>query len=519
MITLTDYTSYADAHRYCSKEGLWALFDGDRQHFNIAHECLDRHPRDKTAMWVVKADGGYDEFTFGQLSDGANRFANYLRQQGITPGQRVAVMLEPSFELYVSLFGAMKAGCIAVPLFTLFGPDGLRLRIDDCRPKILITTPDKLDVTTKLAGLDVLAVGAQFLAALEAQDTAFAAQTSAADIAVYQYTSGTTRELPEAVRHRHGSLVTLMLATLYGTGVRPHDRFMVPSSPAWGHGLWHGTIAPFSMAVTSASYAGKFDPARCMEALQDLEITNLSAAATHYRMMRRSGLAANYKFTIEKLSFTGEPMDTETGHWIREIFGIVAGSFYGTTEVGVILVSYPGAADFEIKPGSLGMPLPGVELAVHDANGNECPPGVTGEIMMRRRGEWFATRDLGRTDDDGYYYHGGRADDVIITAGWTMSAVEIEDVLLKHADVDEAAVIGVADEERGQVVKAFIVSKRTASAEFESELQKFTQQHLARHEYPRLVAFVDALPKTPAGKVNRKKLREAEHAARQRSGR
>jgi len=510
MIRLTDFSTYADAQRHCSKDALWALFDGDREHFNITHECLDRHPRDAVAVHVIKAEGGIDSYTFGELSDGANRFANHLRTRGLRPGDGVAVMLEPSYEMYVVLFGAMKAGCIGVPLFTLFGPDGLRLRINDCKPKLLVTNPEKSPIAEGIDGLDLLIAGPAFDALLDAEPPAFTAETSARDVAVYQYTSGTTRELPEAVRHTHGSVVTLTLATLYGTGVRPGDKFMIPSSPAWGHGLWHGTIAPFSLGVTVASYAGKFDPVRCLEALQDLGITNLSAAATHYRMMRRSGQAGNFDFAIEKLSFTGEPLDSETDHWIRETFGTAAGSFYGTTEVGVVLVSYPGAPDFDIKPGSLGKPVPGIELAIHDASGAPCPPGATGEIMMSRRGTWFPTKDLGRTDEDGYYYHGGRADDVIITAGWTMGAVEIEDVLLKHPDVDEAAVIGVPDEERGQVVKAFIVSKRPGDATFTREVQEFTQQRLSRHEYPRLVNFVADLPKTPAGKVNRKMLRDAE---------
>ena len=439
MTRLTDFTTYADARRHCTKAGLWALFDGDRERFNIAHECLDRHPRDAIAIHVVKAEGGHDSYTYGQLSDGANRVGNELVARGLLPGDPVAVMLEPCFELYTSLFGTMKAGCIGVPLFTLFGPDGLRLRVDDCQPKVLVTTPEKAPIAEGIVGLEVLTTGAEFDALMAAQAPAFTAQTSARDVAVYQYTSGTTRELPEAVRHTHGSVVTLSLATLYATGVRPGDTLMIPSSPAWGHGLWHGTIAPFSLGVTTASYAGKFDPVRCLRAIQDLGITNLSAAATHYRMMRRSSAADQFDFAIEKLSFTGEPLDSETDQWIRDTFGTPAGSFYGTTEVGVILVSYPGAADFEIKPGSLGKPVPGVELAIHDPSGNALPPGQTGEIVMMRRGEWFPTKDLGRTDDDGYFYHGGRADDVIITAGYTMGAVEIEDVLLKHPDIDEAA--------------------------------------------------------------------------------
>lgn len=512
MVKLTEFTRYDDAHKHCSKAALWEMFDGDRENFNLTHECLDRHPRERVAMHVVKAEGGCEALTYGALSDGATRFANYLREHGIAPGERVAVMLEPSYELYVSIFGAVKAGCIGVTLFTLFGPDGLRLRIDDCTPKVLVTTEDKAHLADGIGGLRVILAGKSFDEKLAPYGTTFETKTSARDMAIYQYTSGTTRELPEAVRHVHGSVVTLMLATLYGTGQRPGDVYFVPSSPGWGHGMWHGTIAPFALGITAVSYAGKFDAARCMEAIQDLGVTNLSAAATHYRMMRRSGLAANYRFNLQKLSFTGEPLDSETDDWILETFGRRAASFYGTTEVGVILVSYPGAEDFEIKPGSLGKPVPGIHLEIHGPDGAPLGPNQIGEIVMDRRGEWFPTKDLGHVDEEGYFYHGGRADDVIITAGYTMGAVEIEDILLKHADVDEAAVIGVADEERGQVVKAYIVSRRPGDDAFVEEIQSFTQQRLSRHEYPRQVAFIDSLPKTPAGKVNRKKLREAEAA-------
>lgn len=513
MAALTDFTAYADAQKHFSKDALWDLFDGDRACFNIGHECLDRHPRDNVAMQVVLADGGYDRFTFGDLADYSSRFANYLRDRGVQPGERVAIMLEPSRALYVAAFGAMKAGCIVVPLFTLFGPDGLALRIDDCTPSLLLTNMEKAEMARQVGGPDVLVDGDDFFAMLDGYGTDFTPETSARDIAVYQYTSGTTRELPEAVRHTHGSLVTLTLSTLYATGIRPDDTFMIPSSPAWGHGLWHGTIAPLSLGVTSGAYAGKFDPVRLMEGLQDLKITNLSAAATHYRMMRRADVADRFTFHFEKLTFTGEPMDSETETWVRNTFGIAPGSFYGTTEVGVILVSYPGAEDFVIREGSLGKPPPGIELAVHDAGGHPCAPDQIGEIMVKKRGEWVPTKDLGSVDADGYYYHGGRADDVIITGGWTMGAVEIEDILLKHPDVDEAAVIGVPDEQRGQVVKAFIVSKRPGDEDYVGELQTFTQQRLSRHEYPRIVSFVDNLPKTPAGKVNRKVLRDRERAA------
>ena len=508
MRPLTDFTSFADAQRYCSKEALWALFDGNREAFNITHECLDRHPPNATAVNIVNSQGGIDSYTFGQLSEGANQFANHLYRRGLSPGDVVAVMLEPSFELYASIFGAMKAGCIAVPLFTLFGTDGLRLRVDDCRPKLIITNREKASIAEGMVGPEVQITGQEFNDLLAIENKSFKFETKARDLAVYQYTSGTTREMPEAVHHTHGSLVTLTLATLYATGIRPGDRFMSPSSPAWGHGLWHGTIAPLSLGVTMASYAGKFDAGRCIEAMTNLQITNFSAAATHYRLMRRCRKVRKFKLAVEKLSYTGEPLDSETEEWIFKTYGTPAASFYGTTEVGVILASYPGARDFEIKPGSLGRPVPGVELAIHDAQGNLCPSETTGEIMMMRRGLWFPTKDLGRIDADGYFYHAGRADDVIITAGYTMSAVEIEDTLLKHPDVDEVAVIGISDNLRGQIVKAFIVSERAGSDIFTKEIQEFTQRRLSRHEYPRVVDFVDGLPKTPAGKLNRKVLRD-----------
>jgi acetyl-CoA synthetase len=173
-------------------------------------------------------------------------------------------------------------------------------------------------------------------------------------------------------------------------------------------------------------------------------------------------------------------------------------------------VSYPGAGDFVVKPGSLGKAIPGGRVEVQDAEGRPCAPGVVGELKVWRHGSWIATKDLGRIDEDGYFYHAGRADDVIISAGWTMSAVEIEDAILKHPHVREAAAIGVADSLRGQVVKAFVVTDRAGDAAFEHEIQDVVRQRLSHHEYPRLVAFVSELPKTPAGKVNRKVLRERE---------
>jgi acetyl-CoA synthetase len=187
--------------------------------------------------------------------------------------------------------------------------------------------------------------------------------------------------------------------------------------------LWHGTLAPLALGVPVAAYAGRFDAARLMQAIEEFAITNLSAAATHYRLMKNAGVAPRRGVRLEKASFTGEPIDSATAAWAEATFGTSVCSIYGTTEIGVILANYPGAVDFAVKPGALGKPVPGVELAVHDPAGLPCPPGITGEIVVRRGDGWFPTQDRGHVDEDGYFHHDGRADDVIISAGWTMSPV------------------------------------------------------------------------------------------------
>lgn len=512
MPRLTDFHSYADAQTQFSSEKLWELFDGNREQFNIAAECVDRHAASgRDALIVAHADGHDEVITYAELSADSSRFAHWLEAQGVQPGQRVAIMLEPSRAFYTAMFGTIKRGAIAVPMFTLFGPDGVRLRLDDCQPALLITNAQKRG--TAPAHIHTVVYDDAMHAHLQGLPSDYATTTRGSDLAVFQYTSGTTRELPEAVKHTHRSLVTLMVAALYGTGLRPGDRYFCPSSPAWGHGLWHGTLAPLALGLTVGAYSGKFNAERLLQALSQHRFTNMSAAATHYRMMKNCGKASDYQFAFEKLSFTGEPIDDDTADFVQRTFGLHVCSMYGTTEIGVVLASYPGAPDFAAPRGSLGKAVPGTVVEVHNTDGKRCPPGVTGQLMVQRHGQWIPTKDLGRTDEDGYFYHGGRADDVIISAGWTMSAVEIENVMLMHPNVQEAAAIGVPDELRGQVIKAFIVADRAGSDAFIQEIQDLLRSKLSQHEYPRQVAFVAELPKTPAGKVHRKVLRERELAA------
>ena len=508
MARLTDYATREDALRHFSGAALWDLFDGDRDRLNITHECIDRWAADpsRVAIRIAYANGSDEVLTFASLSAWAARFAHWLTGQGVRPGDRVAIMLEPSLAFYAALFGTMKQGAVAVPLFTLFGPDGVRARVEDCQPVLLLTTAEK--AAGENPGTRVVVADAAFMHELERYGSTFEAATDASAMALFQYTSGTTRDLPAAVKHTHRAVVVVSVAALYGTGVRPGDRYFCPSSPAWGHGLWHGTLAPLALGVESGTMSGRFDPQRLLKALHDYRVTNLSAAATHYRMMKNAGMAHLYPVRLHKMSFTGEPVDSETLAFAEQTFGGRLCSMYGTTEVGVILADFPGAADHEPRAGALGKPVPGVRVEVQAPDGSVCAPGVTGEIKVWRHNTWFPTKDRGRADADGYFWHGWRADDVIISAGWTIGPAEVEDAIMNHPAVAEAAAIGVPDAVRGQVVKAFVVTNRPVYDGMAAEIQDLVRTRLSQHEYPRLIEFVADLPKTPAGKVNRKMLRD-----------
>lgn len=511
MSSLLDRRRYPDVSKDFAWKQLWALFDGNSENLNLAHECVDRHRGDEVALRVKFADGHSEQHSFETLSILSAQFASYLTVIGIEKGDRIAIMLEPGLAFYACIFGAIKCGAIAVPLFTLFGPDGLKLRIDDCTPRLLVCQPDQQDLQHQFPQLDLFIADDGFQQAMAPFSKDFHPDTKADDLCVFQYTSGTTRALPEAVKHSHRSVVTLMIAALYGVGLRPGDRFFCPSSPAWGHGLWHGTISPLALGIGVGSYVGKFDPARLLEALEEFQITNLAAAPTVFRMIRNSGLAPNYPLQLEKLSFSGEALDSSTADYIRQTWSVEPCSMFGTTEVGVILVNYPGFDGFTPKPGALGVPAPGWQVAIIDDQNRELAAGETGEIAVKRKGGWFRVKDRGFRDQDGYFFHGGRSDDVIISAGWTMSAIEIEDSLLKHPAVKEAAVIGVPDQLRGQIVKAFLVANRSGK-KFERELQTFMKDRLSQHEYPREIEIVSHLPKTPAGKINRRALRQQQQS-------
>jgi acetyl-CoA synthetase len=499
--------AYPEAVETFDWASLWTLVDGDRQRLNLAHECVDRWVGRGTALRLQFADGRREEWTFAALAAWSSRFANFLERAGIARGARVGLLLEPSLPFYGALFGTLKRGAVAVPLFTLFGPDALAPRLTDSGAELLVVAGDAEVARSAAAGVRVLRVDADFEGRLARESDRYTPVTAPDDLAVLQYTSGTTRALPEAVRHTHRAVVTLMIAAIYGLGLTAEDRYFCPSSPAWGHGLWHGTISPLALGLAAGAYSGRFDARRLLDALSAFRITNLAAAPTVYRLLRESGLTGRDGLHLSKLTYTGEPMDEATWDWIEASLGLTPCGIYGSTEVGVIVVNYPGFAGYRVRRGALGKAAPGWQVAVVDATTREpLAAGEVGEIAVRRKGEWFLVKDRGWMDGDGYVHHGGRSDDVIISAGWTLSALEIERALLAHPDVREAAVVGVADALRGQVPQAWVVPRRR-SPDLAAALQEHVRARLGRHEFPRHVELVEALPRTPAGKIDRHALR------------
>ena len=505
---MNEYTSYEEARAHFKFSQVWELFDGNEKNFNIAHECIDRHVGTGTAMRIKFEDGHTEEYSFDEISKSSSQFANALESLGVNFGDRVAIMLDPSFEFYVSLFGTLKRGAIVVPCFTLFGPEALKYRLDDSEAKILITTDDKAEIIKGISDISVITSGAQFRRLLEGKNEKFTYNTTAKNVAVYQYTSGTTRRYPEAIKHYHRSIATLMPAAVFGRGLKKGDKYFCPSSPAWGHGLWHGTFSPLALGITTAAYSGKFDTKRLLEALEQFKINNIGAVSTVYRMIKDSGLVGNYHFKIDKITYSGESMDLDTFRFLEDTFGVPPHSGYGSTEGGAVIYNYAGFDNWIVKSGSLGKPLPGLEVKLIDEEGRDVPQGKIGELALKRRGKWFRLKDTAVMDKDGYFWHKGRVDDIIISAGWTISPDEVEDVLIKHSAVREVAVVGVPDQARGQIVMAFVVSNLVPNQELKEELKEFVKDKLSKHEYPRDIEFVGELPKTEIGKIKRKELRE-----------
>ena len=502
-----EYKSFAEAKANFTFQERWTVFDGNKENFNITHECVDRHPQQNIAIRLAFDDGRRETYTFGELSRLTSQFANMLARLGIAAGDRVALILNPSLEFYVSLFGILKRGAVVVSCLPLFGPEAIEYRVTKSNAKMIIATRDKeKDIDKRLASHIIWAD--ELLGLLKNEDSVFKPATSAGTLAMMQFSSGTTG-IPKAVLYEHAAATLAAVNVKLCMNLKAEDNYFCPSSPAWGHGIWYGSVGPLIFGNAIGAYSGKFKPEVFLEALEKFEITNISATPLVYRMVANSGLFDRYKLKIRRLNFTGGALDIDTQRYFRDKLGIAPCSFYGSTEVGVIILDY-GYDDYEIRLGSMGKPMLGLKVAVIDEEGNELPPGEIGQVAVWRKGQWIRIGDAAYVDKDGYFWHKGRIDDIIISAGYTIGPFEIEEVLEKHPAVQRAAVVGSPDQERGEIVKAFIVTDQQPTEELKRDIQEFVKARLSKHEYPREIEFIQQLPETPDGKIKRKELKELE---------
>ena len=514
------------------------------ERYNIGVDICDRHADAGlgTALIHLAQDDRVTEYSFSDLKRLSNRLANVLTSYGIVRGDRVGVLMPQRPETAIGHIAVYKAGMIAVPLFTLFGAEALAYRLGDSRARALITDTeswpkiaairDQLPELRLVLVVDAVKDGDGAVAygpALERATDAFTpADTLADDPAVIIYTSGTTGP-PKGALHAHRVLLGHLPGVEFPQEFfpQPGDRFWTPADWAWIGGLIDVLLPALHHGVPVVAHRfTKFEPQKAFDLIQRFRIRNAFLPPTALKLMRQIPDARCPG--MRSIGSGGESLGTELLDWGREVFGFTINEFYGQTECNLVVGNC--ASILPVRPGSMGKPIPGHEVAIVDDQGLAVSPGETGNIAVRRGdpvmflgywgkpeateakfvGDWMLTGDLGLLDADGYLYYVGRDDDVITSAGYRIGPGEIEDCLSGHPAVAMAAVIGVPDPIRTQAIKACIVLAEgyQPSDELRVDIQNHVRQRLAAHEYPRIVEFVDALPMTATGKIMRRVLRD-----------
>ena len=522
---------------------------------NIAHEAVDRHalgPRaGKVALrWLGKDDTRRD-LTYRELSTLTNRFANALAALGLKKGDRVLALMGRVPELYVTALGALKATCVFSPLFSAFGPEPIAARLAIAEARVLVTTPALY--AKKVAGLrarfpNLLVVlvsdddaprppgtldWATLMGAAPATFTIPA--TAPEDMALLHFTSGTTGK-PKGAVHVHQAVVSHHATGRLALDLHDDDVFWCTADPGWVTGTSYGIIAPLTCGATMLVDEADFDAERWYGILQSHNVNVWYTAPTAVRMMMRGGAAIARKYPCPALRFiasVGEPLAPEAVLWGKEAFNLPIHDNWWQTETGGIMIA--NYASMDIRPGSMGRPMPGVEAAIvrrEDGGVAPVPDGTEGELALRRgwpsmfrgylgederykkcfAGDWYLTGDLARRDADGYFWFVGRADDVIKSSGHLIGPFEVESALLEHAAVAEAGVIGKPDPLALEIVKAFVSLKPgfEPTDALQRELLGFARKRLGAAVAPKEIAFLKELPRTRSGKIMRRLLKARE---------
>ena len=558
---------YDDARRSFSWDDLNEAADWEApERLNVAHETVDRHAddRSKVALYYHGTDGERETLTFWELSERSNRFANVLDDL-VDEGDRVFSYMPRIPEHYVAMVGTLKRGAVWGSVNERFGPDGIAYRLDDCDAKVVVTTPENRDTVGKALedapsvehvvvvsddGTGLRPGDLSYHGVAEAADREYdAAETGGEDDALLYYTSGTTGPA-KGVLHEQRWIAGVAATQRYAVDLQEGDLYWSTGDLGWLTGAIN-TLGAWFWGASLFTYEGEFDAEAWAGLLDEYPITVLFSVPTAYRMLRTNDeTLADASLDLRHALSIGEPLSAGVVEWGEETLGVTIHDTYGQTETGnMIITNYPSMA---VKPGSMGKPLPGIEADVVDPDtGERLPPGETGEIAQRgdypcffaeywqkpektvdcfvegpdggerndatrtsvdgeSAGEWYLSGDLAHTDEDGYFWFEGRADDVIISSGYRIGPFEVESSLGEHAAVAEGAVVPKPDEQRGTIVKAYV----TLTDEYEpfeslvEEIQDHVKEDLAAHEYPREIEFVDELPKTVTGKIRRTELRD-----------
>ena len=526
---------------------------------NIAHEAVDRHAggalADQLALRWLGKNGAAREFTYADLGRETNRFANALRGLGIGKGDLVAVLAGRIPELYVTALGTLKNRSVFSPLFSAFGPEPIRTRLELGNAKVLVTTdilyarkvaafrpslPNLEHVILVGEGgaeTDVEATHDYRHLMTDAADTFEIEPTDPEDIALVHFTSGTTG-MPKGAVHVHQAIVSHHITGRLALDLHPGDVFWCTADPGWVTGTSYGIISPLSNGVTMIVDEADFDAQRWYEILESERVSVWYTAPTAIRMLMKTGVEIAHEHEFPALRFlasVGEPLNPEGVVWGEEAFGLPFHDNWWQTETGGIMIA--NFASMDVRPGSMGRPVPGVEAGIvhrrEDGGVDEVTtPGEQGMLALRPgwpsmfrgylgdperyakcfAGGWYLTGDLARRDEDGYFWFIGRADDVIKTSGHLIGPFEVESIMLEHPAVAEAGVIGKPDPVAGEIVKAFITLKpgNEPSHELEKDLLAHGRVRLGAVVAPKEIAIVDTVPRTRSGKIMRRLLKARE---------
>ena len=516
--------------------------------YNIGIDVCDKWADERYRLALIYEDEGgrTEKFTFWDIKNLSNRLANALRANGVVRGDRIGILLPQCPETAIAHIAVYKLGAIAIPLFTLFGPDALEYRLMNSGTKAVVTDGTNIEkllqIRDRLPELKIIFVTrgkpgtgvVDFWTALEKGSSHFeAVMTKADDPALIIYTSGTTGP-PKGALHAHRVVLGHVPGVEFFHNFFPkkEDIYWTPADWAWIGGLIDVLLPSWHHGVPVVAYrAKKFDPEQAFYFIAKYGIRNAFMPPTALKMMRQvKDPKSRYEYRMRTIGCGGETLGEELLDWGRQVMDLEINEFYGQTEVNLVVGNC--CEIMPIRRGSMGKPIPGHRVEVVDAEGNIVPPGTVGEIAILRPdpvmflnywqnpqatrdkfvGDWSLTGDLGKKDEDGYLWYVARKDDVITSSGYRIGPAEIEDCLLKHPAVSMAAVIGKPDPVRTEVVKAFVVLKPDVPFRegLAAEIQEFVKTHLAAHEYPREVEFINELPMTSTGKIIRGELRKRE---------